>query len=142
MKKLLFAVAVAVTLLGVVRAADASSAQDKADAKWAERCKMSVEEWKGLGKAEQKAKRESYLAEQAENQAQAWSKRCNLTVEEWKKLSKDEQKAKKAIYTTEQAKLQDQMWSKKLNMPIEEWKKLSKDEQLSKKDEWKAKNKK
>lgn len=62
---------------------------------WADRCQMSVEEWKKLPKAEKAAKRAEFNAAREKKQADWVKKNFDMTLEQWKALSREEQTAKK-----------------------------------------------
>ena len=106
MKKLLFAVAVCASMMAFSQdaAADAAKCSDSPaavkDAKaekaakrlaaQAKQCKMSVEDFSKLSKAEQKAK----IKEARAKADEANAKLCGMTVEEFKALKPADRKAK------------------------------------------------
>lgn len=90
MKKLLFAVAVCVSMMAFSQ----DAAADKKLAANAKLCAMSVEEFKALAPAEQKARIKKARAENANKMMAKRAKLCGMPVEEFKALKPAERNAK------------------------------------------------
>ena len=105
MKQLMFAALAAVSVVSAAFGANADAA-DRSAAAWSKKCNMTVEAWKALSPAEQKAKKEAYRASMKDTDDKNWARWTKMSVEEWKALKPDEQKAKKDEVKAAKAKKQ------------------------------------